>query len=154
MSTLQQPPTAPAPAPRRDSTRVMAIVALVLSVVALVAPVGFFAAPMFLYAFAAGESGYSDLELGPPEDVATGGVTTGASDIVRGPFVAGSALAELVAGGPMDDVDLTCPDTTDVRPGTTILCSTPGGSTYVVVRVTDPDGGYRADWFSPDPSAG
>ncbi len=39
-----------------------------------------------------------------------------------------------------------------MRPGTTILCSASGGSTYVVVRVTDSDGAYRADWFSPDTS--
>ncbi len=149
MSTQQ---LAPAPAPRRDSTRVMAIVALVLSVVALVAPVGMVAAPMLLFGLGGPDESFEVTGDGAFGGPGSQGGMSGRTDTVSGPFIAGRALAEVLGSGPSLLDGVICPDTADVRPGTTILCSASGGSTYVVVRVTDSDGAYRADWFSPDTS--
>ncbi|MGG5259221.1 hypothetical protein [Phycicoccus avicenniae] len=148
VDAAQRYPSAPPPAaPRGDSTRTIAIVALVLSVLALVVPFGMFVAPMLLFAGVAAEP--FDLE-GPGSMTGPGGQgsLSGTDPRMRGGFVSGANIAATVGEAGFEAGDITCPDVRDVRDGTTVVCT--AQETYVVVRFTDEDGGYRADWFTPD----
>lgn len=147
---VAQPP--PAVPRRSDSTRTIAIIALVLSVVALVVPAGLAILPLLAFgAFTSDES----FELGPggdPDLLGPGpqGSASGLDVPVEDGTVRGSALARSLRDGPFIDEALSCADAAPAREGTSVLCQTPGESpTYVVVRFTDADGGYTAHWFTP-----
>lgn len=139
------PPPAPA---RSDSTRVIAIIALVLSALALVVPLGMFVGPMLLFgAFAGGDS----FDMGSPTDAGSSGSGFGGQVRVRDGFVAGAALQQVVRATALDGERVSCPDTRGVREGTTVLCTAgEDDETYVVVRFEDAGGDVRVDWFTPD----
>ena len=138
----------PPPPPRRDSTRTIAVVALVLAAVALVVPVAMTVVPLVLFAAVGGEP------FGDPGDGAflDSGHAEGLRVVVRGGAVDGPALAGVLRDeGPFAGERLTCQDAPRVVEDTATLCEVDADPrTYVVVRFTDGDGDFVADWFVPD----
>lgn len=155
MSTeaTQRYPSAPPPAaPRRDSTRTIAIVALVLSVLALLVPAGMFVVPMLLFAGVAAEP----FDLEGPGSVTGAGSQGSAVDLevaVRGGRAEGGDLEQVVRDDVLGGEPVSCPRTVEAGTGDVVTCTAGAeDETYVVVRFVDGRGAFTADWFSPDHS--
>lgn len=141
---------APVP-PKRDSTRVIAITALVVSVVTLlgvlatsVLPLLFFG--LFATAFGGGfgEALGDESLLSSVGTVYGGEVTPAADGSVAGPTLAG-AVVPLVSG-PDEDADMaervSCDAVPRVAAGTSVLCRASDPDWFGIVRFTGTDGSF------------
>lgn len=139
---------------RRDSTRTMAVVALVLSGVALFGLAMTTVGPLLafgLFASVAGE-GFDEGTMFPSVGTSYGGEVTPAADgSVTGPALA-AAVTELVQNDFGDELglQLSCDPVAHVEGGVSALCRADGPTWYGIVRFTDGDGSFQVITVSPD----
>lgn len=144
-------PQAPAP---RDSTRTMAVVALVLSGVALFGMAMTTIGPMLafgLFASVAGE-GFDEGTMFPSVGTSYGGEVTPATDgSIAGPTLAG-AVAELVQEDAGEDLAgrVSCDPVAHVAGDVSALCRASDPTWYGIVHFTGTDGSFEVITVSPD----
>jgi len=145
---LAQPPA------RRDSTRTIAIVALVLSGVALFGIAMTTIGPLLafgLFASAAGE-GFDEGSSFPSMSTSDGGEVTPAADgSVAGPTLA-AAVTQLVQDDTGQDLGerLSCDAVPHVAGGVSALCRADDPAWYGIVRFTNSDGSFQVITVSPE----
>ncbi len=144
----------PQPSARRDSTRTIAIVALVLSGVALFGIAMTTIGPLLafgLFASAAGE-GFDEGSSFPSMSTSDGGEVTPAADgSVAGPALA-AAVTQLVQDDTGQDLGerLSCDAVPHVAGGVSALCRADDPAWYGIVRFTNSDGSFQVITVSPE----
>ena len=140
-----------APAPPRDSTRVLAIIALVLSGIALLAVVATTLVPLMLFgAFAAAFGEYPGDDFSDAMDLSStttyfgGDVTPAADGSVSGPALA-AAVVPMVSEGFEDGMAerTSCDAVAHVAQDVSVLCRASDPTWYGIVRFTDDQGGFE-----------
>ena len=146
-------PWAPPPVPRRDSTRTMAIIALVTSGLALGGLVLSSIVPLLFFGLFAAVGGEA-LDEGsfPSLGTSYGGEVAPAAD----GSVAGPALAAAVTRLVQDDgtvepgTRLSCDPVPRVAGGVSVLCRADDPAWFGIVRFTSTDGSFQVVTVSPD----
>ena len=154
LAQQQGPAPWPPPPARRDSTRTIAIVALVLSGVALFGMAMTTIGPLLafgLFASVAGE-GFDEGSMFPSVSTSYGGEVTPAADgSVAGPTLA-AAVTPLVLDDAGEDLGerLSCDAVPHVAGGVSALCRADDPAWYGIVRFTDTDGSFQVITVSPE----
>jgi len=156
----QQQGVAPWPQPvgQRDSTRTVAIVALVLAGVALVGVAMTTIGPLLafgLFSSVGGES-FDEGTMFPSMSTSYGGEMTPAADgSVAGPTLA-AAVTELVQDDPGADLAgrVSCDPVPHVSGGVSTLCRATDPSWFGIVRFTGTDGSFQVISVSPEGEEG
>jgi hypothetical protein len=139
---------------RRDSTRTMAVVALVLSGIALFGMAMTTIGPLLafgLFASVAGE-GFDEGTMFPSVGTSYGGAVTPAADgSVTGPALA-AAVTELMENDFGDELglQLSCDPVPHVEGGVSALCRADNPTWYGIVRFTNGGGSFQVITVSPD----
>jgi hypothetical protein len=144
----------PVPPPHRDSSRTIAIIALVVSGLALLGVALTSIVPMLffgLFASVAGE-GFDDGTLFPSVSTGFGGQVSPAADgSVAGPTLA-TAVTDVIHDDTGEDLAgrVSCDPVSSVAGGVSVLCRAEDPTWYGIVRFTSPDGTFQITTVSTD----